>query len=550
MKKIKLLTPVFVGISSLFPATTLLASCGNKETSIDSFYQTTLKEFKEFSKHPHPSFHLDEARSYLTNRITSLGYQVMKDNYGNIWFDIPATKGYESWPKLILQGHMDMVIAEGIPEEQAQTVGIEVVEDKDNQNRPIMHSKDYKTTLGADDGIGVAMILAVAQSNINHGPIRGLITADEEEGLKGATALSSAALDSDYLLNLDGEGEVSKEYVIERGCAGLSRFNYNMEFSGADIVNTSLSNKFSLNVKGFFGQHFSDDVCFKDGVVQTKGSANWFLFDVLNYLIGSSKNVEISKFTPNKLDEEDGNLPQEATVEFATDATEQNVEDAIKIYKDKIPQLYKLDKDSKITTTLTTTTSFTQTLNQTHTKQILAYFVTRSRGAGDADNWEGKTAAEKESLNYPNYNTAFTKFTFSIEGGKGTMFAANRATVGTDNNSDKWYKETVTDWNKLYPNNVVQIKKNYKPWDATGKTKMIDMAVEGFKQAGVTPAIDRTRGGLEPAAFHTKRTTLEQACIGPRIDKIHTKDETLYLDTLPKTMKCLFYVIHNMYKFN
>ena len=169
----------------------------------DNFYGIT--------RQPRPSKHEEKIRAYLLNWGKSRGIETFADETGNVIMRVPATPGYEDRKGVILQGHMDMV-----PQKNADKV-------HNFETDPIETWVDGEwlkakgTTLGADNGLGVAMALSVLESpEIPHGPLEVLITYDEETGMTGAQALKPGVLQGDILINLDSETE-GELYV---GCAG------------------------------------------------------------------------------------------------------------------------------------------------------------------------------------------------------------------------------------------------------------------------------------------------------------------------------------------
>lgn len=167
--------------------------------------------FDEITKVPRPSKKEGKIREYLVAFAKKHGIDVKTDAVGNVAMTKPATPGYENAPKVVLQGHMDMVCEKNG----------DVKHDFDND--PIETIVDGEwvrangTTLGADNGIGVAASLAVlVDDTLVHGPIEALFTVDEETGLTGANNLGEGMLDGDILLNLDSEDEAE----IFIGCAG------------------------------------------------------------------------------------------------------------------------------------------------------------------------------------------------------------------------------------------------------------------------------------------------------------------------------------------
>lgn len=167
--------------------------------------------FYSLTRCPRPSKHEDAVRDFLVKWAKDKKIDCRVDKVGNVIMSKPATKGMENRRPVVLQAHMDMV-----PQARAGKVHDFL---KDPIETKIVDDWVYAcdTTLGADDGMGVAAIMAVFESNtIKHGPIEALITTDEETGMTGAFGLKANELKGEFLLNLDSETE-GELYV---GCAG------------------------------------------------------------------------------------------------------------------------------------------------------------------------------------------------------------------------------------------------------------------------------------------------------------------------------------------
>ena len=205
--------------------------------------------FYGLTRCPRPSKHEEAVREYILKWAKERNMDAVADETGNIIIRVPATPGYENRRGVIIQGHMDMV-----PQKTSDTV-------HDFLKDPIETWIDGEwvkakgTTLGADNGIGVAMGMAVAEDkNLPHGPIEVLITYDEETGMSGAEALKPGVLKGDILLNLDSEDEM--ELCI--GCAGgldaIAEFRYKKENTPEGYVG------YNLDVKGLSGGHSGMDI--------------------------------------------------------------------------------------------------------------------------------------------------------------------------------------------------------------------------------------------------------------------------------------------------
>lgn len=207
----------------------------------DNFYKIT--------RVPRPSKHEEKIREYLLNWGKEHNFETFADKTGNVIIRIPATAGYENRKGVVLQGHMDMV-----PQKNADKV-------HDFLNDPIETRvegdwlKACGTTLGADNGLGLALALAIAESDdIPHGPLEILVTYDEETGMTGAQLLEPGILKGEILLNLDSETE-GELYV---GCAG------GVDASVSGTYDTKARpegyHPFKFSVKGCQGGHSGMDI--------------------------------------------------------------------------------------------------------------------------------------------------------------------------------------------------------------------------------------------------------------------------------------------------
>ena len=167
--------------------------------------------FYQITRIPRPSKHEEKIRAFLLKWAEDHKIEAFADETGNVIMRVPATPGYENRKGVILQGHMDMV-----PQKNSD-VKHDFLTDPIETKVEGEWLKACGTTLGADNGLGVALAMSVAESkDVKHGPIEILVTYDEETGMTGAAALKPGVLKGDILINLDSETE-GELYV---GCAG------------------------------------------------------------------------------------------------------------------------------------------------------------------------------------------------------------------------------------------------------------------------------------------------------------------------------------------
>ena len=213
------------------------------------------RNFDKLTQVPRPSGHLEKIQAYLLDWANEAGVEAFQDAAGNIVMRKPATPGMENRKGVIMQAHMDMV-----PQKAPES-------NHDFENDPIETIIDgdwvraNKTTLGSDDGLGVATIMAVMEAkDLQHGPVEGLITADEETGMFGANGLPEGELNGDILLNLDTE--VWGEFVI--GSAGGIDITATLDYKEVETDKEDAAVKVTL--KGLKGGH--------SGIEINEGRAN------------------------------------------------------------------------------------------------------------------------------------------------------------------------------------------------------------------------------------------------------------------------------------
>ncbi|MFJ1377515.1 aminoacyl-histidine dipeptidase [Capnocytophaga canimorsus] len=228
--------------------------------------QSLWGNFADLNAVPRPSKREEKVIAFMMDFGKKLGLETLKDEVGNVIIRKPATKGMENRKKVVLQSHLDMVHQKNNDTIfDFSTEGIKMKIEGD-------WVKAEGTTLGADNGIGVAAIMAILQSNdIEHPDIEALFTIDEETGMTGAMGLKGGLLNGDILLNLDTE----EDDEIDIGCAGgvdVTAFReYNQEEIPQDVV------AYKIVVKGLQGGHSGMDI--HKGFGNANKIMNRLLFD-------------------------------------------------------------------------------------------------------------------------------------------------------------------------------------------------------------------------------------------------------------------------------
>ena len=269
--------------------------------------ESVLDEFKNLAAIPRQSGHEQAVSDFLKKYLTEAGFSVQQDEVYNIIADAPASPGYEKAPLTIIQGHMDMVC---VAEEGYSY---------DPQKDPIKLVRDDKylsaegTSLGADDGIGVAEGIYVLKNAKDHGPLRLIVTVDEERGMTGAVNLEDKYLaDASFLINCDSENW--DELTV--GCAG----SVNLDFS-RKLKRTAPQGKaaWKISVNGLLGGHSGERI--GDG----RGNAIRTLALALQALQEKGL-VEVADFRGGKARNA---IPDSAAAVIVTDLAEEEINEVL-----------------------------------------------------------------------------------------------------------------------------------------------------------------------------------------------------------------------------
>lgn len=279
------------------------------------------RNFDALTQVPRPSGHLEKVQQFLLDFAKNTGVEAFKDEAGNIVMRKPATPGMENRKTVILQAHMDMVPQK----EKTSTHNFETDPIQTYIDGEWVRAKG--TTLGADDGLGVAAIMAVMEAkDLKHGPIEALITADEETGMYGANGLPGGELEGEILLNLDTEQE--GELII--GSAGGVDITATLDYQEAESDKTDAAVK--ITIKGLKGGHSGLEIC------EGRGNANKTMVRIVREAIAEDEACLASWHGGNMRNA----IPREAEVVLTL--PKENVEDLKAIvaeYKETFNNEYK-----------------------------------------------------------------------------------------------------------------------------------------------------------------------------------------------------------------
>lgn len=289
-----------------------------QEKDKQSITEGVLEHFMKFAVIPRPSGHEQAISDFLKKYLTELGMTVQQDEVNDIIADLPATPGLESAPLTILQGHMDMVcVAEEGREYDPLHDPIKVVRDE-------KYLSADGTSLGGDDGIGVSVAIYSMLHAAEHGPLRLIVTVDEEQGMTGAKHLAKEHLqDAKYLLNCDSENYDE----ITVGSAGSVNIDFVREL---ERCRPEYSRAYSLTIKGLKGGHSGERI--------GDGRANALRTLALAVLhLRRAAKVELASFTGGKARNA---IPDAARAVIVTEASADELQRVLDAEVERYQEIY------------------------------------------------------------------------------------------------------------------------------------------------------------------------------------------------------------------
>lgn len=469
------------------------------------------KNFHALTQIPRPSKHEGKVQEYLYNWGIERGIETIRDETGNIILRVPATPGYENRRGVILQGHMDMV-----PQKTSDS-GHNFLTD------PIVTMIDGdwvtadRTTLGADNGIGVALALSVLEDpEVKHGPVEVLVTYDEETGMTGANKLRPGVLKGDILMNLDSEEE--GELCV--GCAGgldaVADFKYLKYKAPAGMTGLR------FKVSGLQGGHSGMDISLY------RANANKVVARILLPLI-EKEGVKVVDFTGGSLRNA---IPFEAVSEILVPSGK------VKEVREIISSTFELVKKEFI-----------------DSDPSAVLFVEEVPAAPKFIQGSVMLRAVKAILACPH---GVIRMSRTMEGL--TETSTNMAIVRTERGHITIHSlmRSAVDSSKAYlaermrclfelAGAKITFKGGYSGWTPKLDTPMNKVMEEEFlKVYGYPMKIMATHGGLECAIMGAKYPNWEMVSIGPTIKYPHSPDERVNIPSVARTWEYLKHVLENV----
>ena len=470
------------------------------------------EQFARINQIPRPSKHEEKMIAYLKEFAEEHKLDYNIDETGNVLIRKPATKGFEHKPVTILQSHMDMVC------DKLVDVDFDFFKDAIQTYIDGEWLTAKGTTLGADDGIGDAIELAILESdNIEHGPIECVFTRDEETGLTGAYGMKPGFMTGKYLINLDSE----EEGLIFISCAGGVNTTATFSFQREDISDGYFFMKAS--VKGLKGGHSGDDI------EKKRANAIKILSRFL-YLQQDKMSLRLAQFNSGKMHNA---IPREGVVVFAVPADKkEQVKADWNIFTGDVEDEYHI-----------TDTGMQWSLESTDAEKVLPQQVSVNmvRALQAVDNGVFAMCQDKDLswLVETSSNIA------SVQSGEDSVVvvASQRSNVMSNLAN---MGNTVKAAFELAGADVVQ-NDGYPAWKTSPDSPLVKTAVDTYKYLyHKDPRVLGIHAGLECGLFSQKYPDIDMVSFGPTLRHVHTPDEKLYIPSVQMVWDHLLLLLKNI----
>ncbi len=455
--------------------------------------------FEEIAAIPHGSGNTAAISEYCVAFAKKHGLVFVQDKLGNVIIKKAATEGYENHPTVIIQGHLDMV-CEKAPDSahDFEKDGLDLSVDGD-----WLCAND--TTLGGDDGIAVAMALAILEAeDIPHPPLEVLFTVDEEIGLLGAAALDGAQIDGRLLINIDSEDEG----VLTVSCAGGSRADITLPITwGNNSWNT-----YEITVDGLQGGH--------SGVEIDKGRLN--ANKVMGQFLSTLDTYRIVRIGGGQ---KDNVIPRRATCVLASPTD-------ITAFGEAFAQQMRVESDPDLTLTVKYAPAENYAMTDESTGRVAEFLTTVPNGIVSM-------SREIDGLVQTSLNLGVLT----------TQKDAVKASIGL--------RSSVNAEKNALADRVAQVaetcggscesKGDYPAWEYQSDSRLRDTMCDVWEKLyGVNAKVIAIHAGLECGFLCEKLDGLDAVSIGPDMQDIHTCRERLSISSVARVYRYVCEVLKNL----
>ncbi len=469
------------------------------------------KEFEEISKIPRCSKHEEKIREYLLDFAKQYGLKSKTDKTGNVVISKPASSGMEGKPTVILQSHMDMVC------EKNSDVDHDFTKDpiKFKLNGDILTADG--TTLGADDGIGVATTLAILKDNtLKHGPIEGLFTVDEETGLTGAFALESDMLTGKILLNIDSEDFG----VVTVGCAGGGDSKIKLPLK-TQPISKDMENML-IKISGLRGGHSGVDAH------EQRGNAIKLL---ARMLWKTSQNYDFY-LADIKGGDKHNAIPREAYAKVSIDKADKNkfISDLKSEEKDILGEIKPIDPNFKMD--VEDIEKPDKVLDKNSQNNLLNLLHGLPHGVD-------KMSYDISGLVETSTNLA----TVILDGNNAIMGLSSRSSIASALQDFRDRIHAIANLSGA----TVSEETPYPGWKPNLDSNLLKLSKKIFKDMyGKDPTVEAIHAGLECGIIGEKFPGMDMISIGPTIKYPHSPEEQVHISTVDKFYKFVLKILEEV----
>lgn len=474
--------------------------------------ERVFNQFKKINQIPRPSKHEEQIVAYLKEFAQTHQLDCEVDESLNIVIRKPATPGFENRKTVILQSHTDMVC------DKLVDVEFDFYKDAIQSYVDGEWLKAKGTTLGADDGIGVAIQLAVLESDdIEHGPLECVFTSDEETQLTGASGMKAGFMKGDMLINLDSEDEGQIFVSCAGGRSTRATFEFTKEEAPAGYFFMELS------LKGLTGGHSGDDI--------NKKRANAIkLLTRFVYMEQEQYDVRVAAFNSGKLHNA---IPRDGKVVIAVpNEVKENVRADWNVF------IANAEDEFHVTDTAMVFTMESVEAQQVLPKEVSVKLIqalqAMTNGILSMCQDEALGDLVETSSNVAVVKTSDTE----VE-----ILASQRSNVmsNLDNQCN-----TIKAVFQLAGAKVEQTD-GYPAWKMNPNSELTKQTVESYKKLfGKDPIVRGIHAGLECGLFSTRYPHLDMVSFGPTLRDVHTPDERLLIPTVQMVWDHLLDVLKNI----
>ena len=474
---------------------------------------SVFEQFAKINEIPRPSKREEKMIEYLKQWGESHQLETKVDETGNVLIRKPASKGYEEHKTVILQSHMDMVCD--------KLVDVDFDFDHDAIQTYVdgewLRAKG--TTLGADDGIGCAIELAILEADdIEHGPLECVFTRDEETGLSGAEGMKAGFMTGDYLINLDSEDEGEMFVSCAGGRNTQAKFTFKREEAPAG------SFFLRAQLKGLTGGHSGDDINKKRAnAIKLLGR---FLFQTMNRYEG----VRLAQFDSGKLHNA---IPRDGQFVIAVpNDVKENVKADWNVFAAQV------EDEFHVTDTQMVWTMESADAEPVIEAQVAKNFVWALQAI---DNGIYAICQDPElngmvetSSNIAAIHSSETEI---------NILSSQRSNVMS--NLDNMCATIVATFQLAGAE--AHSSDGYPAWKMRAESKLRDTVVATYKQLfGKEPIVRGIHAGLECGLFSERYPNIDMISFGPTLRDVHTPDERLYIPTVQMVWDHLLLVLKSL----